>query len=240
MTFALLLVLVPIVAMSFFPDRKERYLLPLAGPAAILAARGIAAMLDPAERRKIPPALHWAIIAVIGIGLPIAGATSLKRVDGVPWYPPVLGACAAVVIAMLIIIAIQQARRHPFVLVIAPAAVMLLLQPIFLFGYRDAREGRSEMRPLAQTIRFAAPDAVVYNWRPEARKRADVSLSIYLNRPTVWVADPSEIAQGDRAQVVITQQGPGKPVRDAPEGWTYLDEVAHDKDRYLAFVRPGR
>ena len=240
-TLALLLVLVPILTMSFFPDRKERYLLPLVGPAAILAARGIAAMLDPLEKRKIPPIVNWAIVAVIGIGLPISGATHLlKRVDGAPWYPPVLAACAAVVVAMLIIIAIQQSRRYPFVLVIAPATIMLMLQPLFLFGYRDAREGVSEMRPLAQTIRYAAPDAVIYNWRPEGPKRADVSLSIYLNRPTVWVDDPSAIPRGERAQVMITQQRPDRPERLAPPDWIYLDQVAHDKERYMAFVRPPR
>jgi hypothetical protein len=67
-----------------------------------------------------------------------------------------------------------------------------------------------------------------------------VSLSIYLNRSTVWVGDPATIPRGERAQVMITQQRPDRPERQAPDGWIYLDQVAHDKDRYLAFVRPPR
>jgi 4-amino-4-deoxy-L-arabinose transferase-like glycosyltransferase len=238
--FALMLIAVPIVVMSFFPDRKERYLLPLIGPASILAARGIVAMLDPTDKRRVPPLVQWAILAVIAIGLPIAGAISLKRIDGTPWYTHASAACAAVVAATLIVIGIQQSRRYGFVLVVATAVIMLMLQPLFLFGYRDAREGRSEMKPLADVIRFVAPDGVVYNWRPEGPKRADVSLSIYLNRPTVWVGSPSDIPRGDRSQVMITQQKPDRPAREAPDGWTYLDEVAHDNNRYLAFVRPRR
>jgi hypothetical protein len=117
---------------------------------------------------------------------------------------------------------------------------MLMLQPLFLFGYRDTREGVSEMRPLAQVIRVAAPDSLIYNWRPEGPKRADVSLSIYLNRPTVWVADPSDVPWRDHSQVMITQQRPDRPRREAPDGWTYLNEVARDKDRFVAFVRPRR
>jgi hypothetical protein len=214
--------------------------LPLVGPAAVLAARGISAMLDPADKGKAPAAVQWMIIAVIALGLPVAGAKWLTRVNGTPWYPPVFAGCAAVVFAMLIVIAIQQSSRQPFVLVIAVAVIMLLLQPLLLFGYRDAREGISEMRPLAETIRFTAPDAVVYNCRPQGQTRADVSLSIYLNRPTVWVGAPSDIPRGERSQVMITQQKPDAPPREAPDGWTYLDEIAHDKDRYLAFVRPGR
>jgi 4-amino-4-deoxy-L-arabinose transferase-like glycosyltransferase len=240
MTLALLLVLVPVVLMSFFPDRKERYLLPLAGPAAVLAARGITAMLDPTERRRTPPWVQWAIVAVIGVGLPIAGATTLQRVNGAPWYSPALAACAAVFVGMQIVIAAQQARRHPFLLVIGPAVIMLLLQPTFLYAYRDAREGCSEMRPLAETIRFAAPTARVYYWRPDGKKRADVSLSIYLNRPTVWVADPSEVPQGDVPAVIVAQEKPGGPPRKPPDEWLFLDDAPHDKDRYLAFVRPPR
>ena len=65
-------------------------------------------------------------------------------------------------------------------------------------GYRDTREGRCEMRPLAETIRQVAPTAELYNWRPEAPKRADVSLAIYLNRTTIWVPDPSQVPPSER------------------------------------------
>jgi 4-amino-4-deoxy-L-arabinose transferase-like glycosyltransferase len=237
MTLALLLVIVPLVVMSFFPDRKERYLLPLAGPAAVLAARGLGAMLDSRERRRIPTWVHWATIAIIAVAFPIAGATVLKRLGGGPWYPPRLAACLGVAVVMLLLIFILQSRRHPFAAVIGPAVIMLVLQPIFFFGYRDTREGRAEMRPLASVIREVAPNALMYNWRPDAPKRADVSLSIYLNRPTVWIADPAKLPSLDRPQVMITQQKRDPPVRRPPPGWMPLATVPHDKDYYQAFIR---
>jgi 4-amino-4-deoxy-L-arabinose transferase-like glycosyltransferase len=238
MTLALLMLLVPIVAMSFFPDRKERYLLPLSGPASVLAARGIAAMLDRSERRKVPPWVQWAIVGVIAVGLPVAGAFFLKRFDGATWYTPVLAACGAVVAVMVLLIAALQSRRHPFALVIGPAVVMLIMQPIFLFGYRDTREGRSEMRPLAEAVWQAAPDARMFNWRPEGPKRADVALSIYLNRPTIWIRDPADVPPGgEHPPVMITLQRSDRPPRQLPPDWLVLDDVPHDKDRYVAFVR---
>ena len=239
MIFALLLVLVPLIVMSFFPDRKERYLLPLIGPAAVLTARSLSNMLDDAVRgqRKFR-VMQWTTILVIGAGLPIAGATVLKRIGGSPWYPPAFATCAGVFIAMLIVIAIQQSRHSPFLLVIAPAVIMLILAPLFFTGYRDTREGRAEMRMLAQSIRVVAPDAEVYNWRADANKRGDVSLAIYMNRPSIWIADPAKLPASERSQVIVTIARAGEPDPRPGSDWIFLQYLPRDKDRYVAFFRP--
>jgi 4-amino-4-deoxy-L-arabinose transferase-like glycosyltransferase len=66
--------------MSFFPDRKERYLLPLVAPAAILAARRDCRRCSTRRRNETSrPLVHWARLAAIAVGFPIAGATHLLK-----------------------------------------------------------------------------------------------------------------------------------------------------------------
>src|SRR5205814_2356084 len=81
---ALLLVALPVVVMSFFPDRKERYLLPLLAPAAILASIGVRQVMR-SEARWAWIA-HGIVLLAIAIGLPLTGTISLKTVNGQPWY----------------------------------------------------------------------------------------------------------------------------------------------------------
>jgi len=70
--------IVPIVLMSFFPDRKERYLLPLLGPFALLSVRALELTLQPLYRGpKIPAWVQWAIISVMASGTAqIAGCSA--------------------------------------------------------------------------------------------------------------------------------------------------------------------
>lgn len=233
----LLLVVVPIVIMSFFPDRQARYLLPLVGSASVIAARSITAMLNPNDRGRLPPWAQWATIAVLAVGLPVAGATMLKRIDGQPWYPLAPAVCMAVALAMGIVILTQVSRRWPVAMIAGTALVMLVLQPMFFFGYRDTAEGLSDMRPLAELIRANLPDAEMFYYRPDAKKRADVSLSIYLNRSTRWVASPAEIPASARAQVMLVQQRKGEPMLDIPPGWINFEQTARGKDVFWSFVR---
>ena len=78
---AVLMVIVPIVIMSVFRDRKGRYLLPMAIPAAVVAARGLMVCLADAKARWVV-GLHWLGVAVITIGFPIAAATGAPRNAG--------------------------------------------------------------------------------------------------------------------------------------------------------------
>jgi 4-amino-4-deoxy-L-arabinose transferase-like glycosyltransferase len=233
---ALLLVAVPIVVMSFFPDRKERYLLPLLGPAAILAARGLTPILRDAPGPRVPAWVQWLVLFVIAVGLPIAGATMLKRVDAQPWYPRGFAVAVAIGLGALVVGGMAVGRAQPFALVAVTVLVMLALQPLFFAGYRASRQGRSDLRPLAAMIREAVPDAATYNWRPRGRQRLSVDLSIYLNRPTVWVGDANALpAEPDgRPQVIATME-------KSPPGpdWLLIGQVPRDKDVCSAYVRVG-
>src|SRR5205085_107762 len=115
------------------------------------------------------------------------------RVEGTAWYSRETAAIAVAIVAAIIAIASALARNHRDVLVVATVMVMLVLAPLFFFGYRDSDEGRSDLRPLAEEIRLRANQPDVYYWRPAGMKRASVDLSIYLNRPTLWVGDPATV-----------------------------------------------
>ncbi len=236
--FALLLLIVPIIVMSCFPDRKERYLLPMLTPAAIIAARGLSAMLDSTDRRRVPPIVQWAIVLVIAIGLPLAGMLKLKRDDGTSWYTPQVAMMSIAFLAALIGIASAAARKWPLALAGAVAGAMLLLQPLFYSGYRFSSEGRSEMRPLAKLVWDEFPDAEAYYLRPQGPRRVPGDFSIYLNRIAPWVGDPADIRPSRRPQVYITLTHGDAPAPPPPPiGWSYFARIKRDADWYHAFVR---
>lgn len=230
---ALLLVVIPIVAMSFFPDRKERYLLPLLAPAAVLAARGLQPILRDTPGPRVPASVQWAIILILGVGFPIAAGTRyVTRADGSPWHPLNFAIAIAVAMLAMVVGAIAFARTTRFALVAATVGVMLVLQPLFFIGYRATRQGRSEMRPLAELIRASVPDAQMHHWRPRGPQRLPVDLSIYLNRPTPWVGDAAALPPNGRPQVIATMQ----PEPPGPD-WIPLGRVPRDRDFYYAYCR---
>jgi 4-amino-4-deoxy-L-arabinose transferase-like glycosyltransferase len=227
------------VLMTLFPDRKERYLLPLLGPFAILCARAIELTLAREYRGpKIPRWVQWLIIFVMGVGLPIVGATKLApRVDGRPWYPANVAITMAVTMAAIILIGMLLSRQQPIALLGTTVLVVLLMYPLAYAGYRNAQPGRSDMRPLAEYIRATHPTAEMYRWRPD-NKRVAVDLSIYLNRSTIWTRDPARLPRSDRPQIAVAVQNKNQPEIPPPPGWTMLAKVLRDqKDWYVAFVR---
>ncbi len=83
----------PLIVMSFFPDRKDRYALPAFIPLALLVAHGMQVLLTGRGLlRRVLVALHYATLAAVVIGLPIAAATILKTVDDRPWLAPLVEA----------------------------------------------------------------------------------------------------------------------------------------------------
>lgn len=241
--FASFMLIVPLVLMSFFRDREERYLLPMAGPAALVAAWGVREHLRTwstwTREDTIVITIHWLALAVIAIGLPIAGAANLEgiqAVDGRPWYTPGFAAAVAVLAAALIAAGVLLHRRWQGGMMATTVAVMLLTQTVIVYGYRKTEEGRSEMKPLAASIWREAPDAIV--WSGVKNRRVPADLSIYLDREIVTHPDPETIAPIERPQVLILYQrkrtGPPVP----PPGWTLLDTANRDGNIWWAYLMP--
>lgn len=249
----LLMLVAPILVMSLFRDREIRYLIPLLAPASTLAAWGVLELLGAGAPRKIGTTLlvaglHWLPFAIAAIGLPLA-AWPLRRlmtVDGDPWYSPRWALIAAEVMLVIVVIAVLLQRRWRVgALVVGTLVVMLIWNVVFNIGYRNYREGRSELRPLAERIRSDMPaDTQVYSFRPDRPFRhAPIDLSIYLNDVVEKLGDPAELAQTSGPRVYVVRQKHDKPLADpsaqAPKlggDWRFLAAVPVDDAYWYAFA----
>jgi len=231
---ALLLVAVPIVVMTFFRDRKDRYLLPMVGPASVLAAHAVRESLLRGEMRTI--LAHRVLVAILGIAGPVA-ALLLTRRGGLAWpgdIPIVIGA-AALSAGLLV------ALRRPGRLVWAGALVMLIVQAVGMHFYQRTDDGgRSGMKPFADAIRQSTRDADIYYYRPDGKlKLAPNDLAIYLNRPVVRTTTlPAPIPA--RRVVVVTVQQKGEPPPPFPPGWVEVADVQRDAARMIAVLWVGQ
>jgi 4-amino-4-deoxy-L-arabinose transferase-like glycosyltransferase len=243
---ALLWLFIPVAVMEFFPARRDRYLLPMIGPAALLAAYGLLRQLprwnSGTRLQRWLVLLHGVVVAALGIGLPILGLVWLTTADGRHWYAPA-GAAAAVVAALAILaVGLPLYRRNRIGLVAGTAAMMFLAYVVFMRGYRDSSSGRSEGKLLAGDILKAYPDAQVFNAAPRSRTMLPTEVLIYLNRDVPALSDPSSLRPSDRTQVLIYQTA-GRPGAGAsppapPPGFEFFVRHKINAADYDVFVRP--
>jgi hypothetical protein len=248
MLLPVLQIVLPLLVMVFFRDRKPRYLLPMIGPAAVICGYGIWVFLRALKSTerwpRVVEVIHLVLLGAIAIGLPIAGAThpEMRTVAGGPWYPMALAVWMSAGMASLILLGLMIYRHKPSAIVVTTFIVMLALQAVVMFGYRASSSGMSTFKRLADVIHDSVPTASVYDWNADGR-RVDEELAIYLNR-TILFADPATLAPGVRPQVYITRQGKNKQgTRDPdpvpPPGWQFLASTRERKNVWWAFVRMG-
>jgi 4-amino-4-deoxy-L-arabinose transferase-like glycosyltransferase len=257
---ALLLLLVPLVVMSLAKDRYQRYLAPLVPSGALLAAHALL------EHRAGRPAgarwaawgrgavmMHWLLLAAMTALVPVLASTcrlkSFLTTDGRPWFTSTAGTglAAAALIAIGIGVLLHRRGRR-MALAWTTALVMLAAYTVYVHGLGRSPSGRSALRPVAELIRTRYPDAEVYVTLPGARNVISAGgndLSIHLNRPIRWAADPSAVpADSAHPQVWFTTRPKGAAEPDMPPGWSLLARVQGGETKYV-FVReltrfPGR
>jgi 4-amino-4-deoxy-L-arabinose transferase-like glycosyltransferase len=237
--YAAALVIVPIIIMSFFRDRKVRYLYPLAIPCGIVTAEAVRVLLEANASRlgRWLAGVHWVILAGVTVGLCVSGTIGKGeqvRLDGSPWFAPAFGISAAVAAAVLIVTCALVQRRRQGVLVYGTLLVMLLFQAINARGNSVGRsgDGASEMLPLARVLWDKHPDIVPYD--VHGQKNIPPDLAIYMNRPIKKV---KQIPPGPRAQLYVVMQKRNAPEPQAEPGWRFLYKTPRDKDWWVAFVR---
>lgn len=236
---ALLLLLVPILIMSFFRDRNERYLLPMIGPASIVTARMLLVVLMGADRplRRALVGGHWLLLVAAAVMLPLLGATGWRGLmltrDGRPWYQADFAAVAIVIGGAMLIIGAIAYRRRAMALVGATAGLMLFLQSVFMLGYQYSHEGRSEFRPLAREIWERYPGAELFSYRP--RRLAPEDLSIYLNRPVLPTDDPLSLGRGNDVRILLVYERDPDARFAVPPGMRYLATVRRGRGSWHAY-----
>jgi 4-amino-4-deoxy-L-arabinose transferase-like glycosyltransferase len=247
LVFVLLLVVVPLVLMSFFRDRKVRYLLPLAGPCAVLGARCVLEFLRSAIPTRTDRFLFWlqvGLLAVVTVGVPLVGMTTWinsmrTHPDHRAWFSPALSISAMGAGVAIILLAILLRTRWRGGIILATVILMLCGQALFMYGYAQGYEGKSEMKPLADALWAQYPNVTPYNIR-DGRKRIPPDLGIYLNRVIVWVDRFEQIPPPtDTAQLYIAKwDGPGREaVPQAAPGWHFFMRFPRDQEWWIAFVR---
>lgn len=214
---ALLLVIVPILALSFHHDRKERYLLPLSGPAAILAAHAAVRLKRAWPTRltndRLVWGFHWFSIAAFGVGLPMAGYFILRRHGGEAWYPFPLSIFTLAICAVGIsAAALKWQAQNRLSFVFAGAAMMLMLNALLIYGLCRSDAGLSEMRPIAERLR-ALPGGtdgrIVYFDPPPAGKPVTLDLDIYLDRSVSVISEaPPSKAYANAMAIVLLRREP--------------------------------
>lgn len=230
---------VPLLAMVWFRDRKERYMLPMIAPCAIICGYGVMvwARSWKAERTwgdVAVLALHGLVMIGLAAALMFVGSRSIKTIYGTPWYTQPMATWGLVAIAAFAGLIVLLTRRRAWVMPAGSFVLMLGLLGVYLLGYRDSADGRSPLKPLTDAIIEQAPGAVVYDWLP--RGRVDEQIALYLNR-TVLRADPATLKPIDRPIVLIMRQGKTDERPQPPAEWKLLTSADEGAATWFAFVR---
>ncbi len=245
MMLAIFWVAIPIVVMSAVSDKNDRYLFPLASAAALVGAYGLRIALNkpavPFVRWMI--AAHWVVLAGLTIGGPILGAMPklASHIDGSAWFSPQLAATYSVAGTLAFAIALVAFKKNPRTIVASTFILMLAINALFVYGYADSKSGRSEMRPIANRILQAAPDAQVYyyDFRSAKKKPLLPDLHIYLNRVVTEIEDPATIPQSAKPQVMVILQREKEAPHPIP-GWTIIATEPSGTRFWHALLRTSR
>lgn len=234
--YTLLLLVLPVIMMTFVPDRKERYLLPFVGPSAVISAAGMLEMLRAGKVEKWLRVVHWIGLWVVCTGFPIVAAIhpQMLRVDGSNWYPLGLAVWFAIGITAWVGLGVLFQRYWQNSILVITWASVLILQVLVMWGYQDSPGGKSVFKPLAEKIRQQAPGAAVFDW--DDKVRVEEELAIYLNR-VILPADPKTLSPVDRPIVYVTRQDKREPEPQPPRGWSLLGWVQDRQNRWWAFVK---
>ena len=220
---ALCLLLAPILIMIWFPDRKERYLVPMLPPAAVLTAMGLLAV---------------ALVCVAAIGLPIAAMLLPRnRTDGdlAPWLAPGIAIPLAGLGLALAVGAILATRRFGTAgLVAGTVAATMFCANVYYAGYGRSYEGRSELKPLAVAVRAEFDD-----FRPiwSGDKGPQGDLTLYLGRPIPWAEDPTALPADGPPVVWFARREKRDPELSIPPGWRVLASTRRGSSTWYAIVR---
>lgn len=241
-------VLVPLIVMWFFPERRDRYVLPMLGPAAVLCGYALLEHLGSLKTSHASPGLssrklvvlHWVLVSCSVVVLGIGGAVGpswMQTVEGRPWFSPAMS--AAIVLPCLLVLSFSIRIANPGALRLAGGtfAVMLVLGVAGAKGYSLSRDGRSEAKPLVDALLTRYPDAVVYNAVNRSRRRdLPLEMTIYFNRVVPHETNVASLRPSDRPQAIVFPDGAERP----PQGFVPVARRYIKQEWWNAYVLPAR
>jgi len=239
------LLVLPLIVMSFAKDRFQRYLIPLSPAAALLAAGPLVEYVRGRLNGYWIAIVHWAIVLVLAVGMPIAmglgAGKSQQAVDG----GPLLGGLHAGVIAatglLLVIVGIMLQRRRRDAMVWVTFVIMLGFQAVYYRGLGKNVGGRCELAGVADEIATQYPDAQIYVLRGRNKNVISVygnELSIYLNRPVNFAPRTDAVPTSDRPQVMLLVRGKNDPALGPIPSWEPLKILRGGNAKYVLLRLP--
>ena len=243
--FAFFSLVCPLVIMSFFQERLDRYLVPLIPAAAIVTAWALHAHLEswkkPDGMEKVLVVLHWIVVAGATIGIAVAGTIGMKSFrhpDGEPYYSVQVGVIAACTFAAILLVGILSHVRRPVAIVVFTAILGLASHLLFLHGRYGGPRARSGMRDIADAVALNHPDAVLYSQQHDGALH---DVAIHTNRIVALRPDPTTIEPGDRPQIIFLRtardEAPPPPPGDS---WQFVATQKRQADAWHAYVLPPR
>jgi hypothetical protein len=210
---ALWLVLVPLVVMSFFAERKPRYILPIIPAAAVLSAWPLVHVMRGEGLRwlrHVQVVLHWGCVVAIPLAGIVLASQRWRLPDGTPWIAWPVALTLALTLVVLILFAVMFGKRRETPLLIVTGVAMLAFDAVYVHGNSRDTRGRSEMKPLADAIAATAPNLAAFSYFPaDPSHSAPPDLSIYLNRVVRPVTSMDAIGTDGPAVVVVGTLGKG-------------------------------
>jgi 4-amino-4-deoxy-L-arabinose transferase-like glycosyltransferase len=240
--------LVPLLVLWFFPERRDRYVLPMLGQAAVLCGFALLEYLAFLKRVDVRPGLssrwplvvHWvgmiAFVLALGVGGAM-GVKSLRTIGGGPWFSPPVA--AGILLPCLVILSASVRIRDPGAvrLVGGTSVVILILAVAGWYGYSKSRDGHSEAKPLVDAVLSRYPDAIVYNAVNRPRRRdLPLEMTIYFNRVVPRARHVAALRPSDRAQAIIFPDGAERP----PDGFVPVGRRFIKEEWWNAYVLPPR
>ena len=230
--------LVPVLVMTFFPERRDRYLLPMIGPAAIISAWAMLRLLGRTHgfgsTGEVLIRVQWGMLALLAVSLPLAGALYLRRADDPGhWYSPAFALIAIVVGLWVIFYGLRMCGGSWKGVAAASFALMLFTHGLYLHGYAQSRDGRSEAKVFVERLVKRIPDARFVNAN---HRGCPLEFAIYLDRVVPTVVDVAALEVEHRPLVVFDRE---KEMPTPPAGFSLLDSTMINKERWNAYVRVG-
>lgn len=248
--FVLLIVVVPLACLVIYPPVRVRYMVPMAGPAAVIAAWGLLQCLStwrkPGQADRAMVAIHWVTVGALAIGLPLMGSSlpshlawaskqALKSVDGQPWFALWPALAVSVAMACILWLALRLQRQRAWALPAGTLVLLLGFQFAYNWGNSTTASARSEAKEPARLILQRYPNAQVY---ADFAKKCPRELGVYLGRPVPQLPDakwPAGLANRDVVVLALENWVP----ENAPVDLVRVMTFQIGKYRWVALARPA-